>query len=67
MNEHEKQLNDWLARREREEREERLFEAMKRLLSDPELNDRTSEVCPCCCGRGRLEIILGARDDEERR
>jgi hypothetical protein len=34
--------------------------AIDRLMGDPEL---TTAECPCCEGRGRVGIIIGAKDD----
>lgn len=63
MNEPERIEIEAAEARKRESRARQLLDRIMREIR----NESTSVECPCCCGRGRLEILLGARDDEGRR
>lgn len=53
---------EWFRTQEEQARQERILRGILRALANDD--DRSTAECPMCCGRGRLEILLGAKDDE---
>jgi hypothetical protein len=56
-------IDRWESESEREEREDWMWRMiLKQLRADL----AGSECCPMCSGRGRITMVFGAQDDEER-